>query len=219
MSRTLTNAIVLTVLYLLVIQILALNADNAASNDTQTTALAEMENSFEEVNRARCFNHTLQLSAKTLLKPFNTGMSSAQLPVEEEGTLSLDDKGLTLLDDNSTDGDDNDDKGISEDDLSDDNESEGKDDDGIDELEVLDKNEREKILADTAVVRQTVSKVRINSVQVPHRLSLTAGSTIIFRNHSLDNHCAPSLANHLYPSGIQAPSHSSRCCHTVELNI
>ncbi|KAF8871162.1 hypothetical protein BD779DRAFT_1429401, partial [Infundibulicybe gibba] len=42
-------------------KILAFNGDNATSNDMQTCKLAVLPNSFEEVNRVRCFNHTLQL--------------------------------------------------------------------------------------------------------------------------------------------------------------
>ena len=51
-----------------------MNADNATSNDTQGESLAEMPNSFALENRIWCFNHTLQLSAKTLLRPFNVGL-------------------------------------------------------------------------------------------------------------------------------------------------
>ena len=40
------------------------------SNDKQTSVLTGFPNAFEEPNRVRCFNHTLQLSAKALLKPF-----------------------------------------------------------------------------------------------------------------------------------------------------
>jgi hypothetical protein len=54
-----------------------MNADNATSNNTQSEALAGMANSYDEVNRVRCFNHTLQLSAKTLLRPFNTALGKA----------------------------------------------------------------------------------------------------------------------------------------------
>ncbi|KAJ7430554.1 hypothetical protein FB451DRAFT_944170, partial [Mycena latifolia] len=51
---------------------LGLTGDNATSNDTQTTFLHDNpKNSFDEVNRIRCFNHTLQLSAKGLLRPFS----------------------------------------------------------------------------------------------------------------------------------------------------
>lgn len=131
-----------------------------------------MKNAFEEVNCARCFNHTLQLSAKTLLKPFNAGMSLAQMTVDEEETPGFNDEvpTPTLLDDDAGDDEDdndNDNEGFHEEDLGNDeepgNEDGNEDDDGIDELEDLDEEERKKILADTAVVRQTVSKVCINS--------------------------------------------------------
>ncbi|KAG1741576.1 uncharacterized protein EDB91DRAFT_335401 [Suillus paluster] len=58
-------------------RILAVNADNATANDSQTTKLASLDNSFESVNCVRCFNHTLQLAAKALLKPFNSESLSA----------------------------------------------------------------------------------------------------------------------------------------------
>ena len=51
-----------------------MNADNATSNDTQSETLTEMPDSFDLENHVRCFNHTLQLSAKTLLRPFNVGL-------------------------------------------------------------------------------------------------------------------------------------------------
>ncbi|KAG1876087.1 hypothetical protein C8R48DRAFT_591520, partial [Suillus tomentosus] len=46
---------------------LTFNGDNATSNDMQTTKLGQLPNSFAKENCACCFNHTLQLSAKTLL--------------------------------------------------------------------------------------------------------------------------------------------------------
>ncbi|GBE84099.1 hypothetical protein SCP_0600770 [Sparassis crispa] len=55
-------------------KILMFNGDNATSNDKQTSELAKLPNSFEEANRARCFSHTLQLSAKSLLQPFNSAL-------------------------------------------------------------------------------------------------------------------------------------------------
>lgn len=51
-------------------QILLFTADNATSNDKQTDYLSGLSNSFEELNQVRCFNHTIQLLAKALLKPF-----------------------------------------------------------------------------------------------------------------------------------------------------
>ena len=53
----------------------AVNVDNVTANDKQTTKLNALPNSFEEENRVRCFNHTLQLSAKSLLAPLNPAIS------------------------------------------------------------------------------------------------------------------------------------------------
>ena len=50
-------------------------------------ALAQMENTFEEVNRACCFNHMLQLLVKSLLKPFNAGLSSTTQAFEDGGPM------------------------------------------------------------------------------------------------------------------------------------
>jgi hypothetical protein len=61
----------------IVLQILGVTADNATSNDTQRKKLARMDNSFLEQNHVRCFNHTLQLSAKALLRPFNPALGKA----------------------------------------------------------------------------------------------------------------------------------------------
>ena len=35
-----------------------------------------LPNSFEELNQVRCFNHTIQLSEKVLLKPFSSAGST-----------------------------------------------------------------------------------------------------------------------------------------------
>jgi hypothetical protein len=181
-----------------------------------------MDNAFEKINRVRCFNHTLQLSAKTLLKPFNTGRSSAHMAADEEESHVFDNEVPMPSDagDDSDDDDDSDDIGSGEEDLGDAvDEPEDEVGDGIDELNGLDEEEREKILADTAVVRQTVNKVRMNSFWLLHCLSLIAGPAIIVCYHSLDNYCTPGLAGHLHARRIQAASHPSRCCHPVELNI
>ena len=110
----------------------AVNADNASPNDTLTTKLDQLDNTFEEENRARCFNHTLQLSAKALLKPFNIGLSG----------------NVTDDDDHSTQ-DDNGDSAIVEDDEADEGDKEervedNKDnkDNNINELEELRKTSR-----------------------------------------------------------------------------
>src|ERR1700722_5668054 len=119
---------------------LAMNADNAAANDMQTTVLAQFDNSFEEEQGARCFNHTIQLSAKALLRPFNPALGK----VTEEGVIDNDNDmpNLEALDNGDGDGDDDD------------------ADDGVDELDELDAAEREELLEGTAVVQGTVQKVR-----------------------------------------------------------
>jgi hypothetical protein len=131
-------------------KILSFNGDNATVNDKLTKKLASLDNSFEECNRVRCFNHTLQLSAKALVQPFNAGMSSAH-----NATLA----GDQVEDDNEDDDceeinmdgvDNNDDE---------DDDNDDDDDDAVDELEMLSEEEREEILNDTAIVRQTVTKV------------------------------------------------------------
>jgi hypothetical protein len=53
----------------------AVNADNAMANDKQMTKLDSLNNSFEAANCVCCFNHTLQLSTKALLAPFNPAIS------------------------------------------------------------------------------------------------------------------------------------------------
>ena len=162
---------------LTIIQILALNADNATCNDMQTSALGVMENSFEEANCACCFNHTLQLSAKTLFKPFNVGMSLTKLASEEEETDNLNNEIWTLWDkgtvgDDESDGDEEGDKeayGDDRDALDGSNKPNDADTDETDKLNQLDEQEQEKVLADTFVVRQTVTKVHSD----PFQLDLT----------------------------------------------
>ena len=125
----------------------AVNANNATSNDTQTTKLDQRDNTFEEENRVQCFNHTLQLSAKALLKPFNIGLS---------GKATDDNNELTQDDDNDPamvgDGGDKEDE---EEQASEDNDE----DDKIDELEELNEDEWNRVLQETAVVHETVTKV------------------------------------------------------------
>ena len=119
---------------------LVMNADNMAFNDTQTTILAQLNNSFKEDQRAQCFNHTIQLLAKALLQPFNLALGK----VMEEAVIENDNDmpDLEALD-NDDDNNDDDDA-----------------DDGVDELDELDAAEHEELLEGTAVVQGTVLKVR-----------------------------------------------------------
>lgn len=64
--------------------------DNATSNDKQTEHLNQFPNTFDSVNRVRCFNHTLQLSVKALLRPFASAASTTS-PAETYTAGSSDD--------------------------------------------------------------------------------------------------------------------------------
>ena len=98
-----------------------------------------------------CFNHTLKLSAKTLLCPFNAGLGKTT-KVGDNGDVD------DLLDQEDED------KDVKDEDAKDEDDDEGLPDvpdidDGIDELDVLDVEAHEGIIADTAAVHETVSKL------------------------------------------------------------
>ena len=118
-----------------------MNADIATLNDTQGETLAGMPNSFDLENCVHCFNHTLQLSAKTLLCPFNVGLGKM---TEDGHNNDVDD----LLDEELDNSDDNNNDSLlgvlGVDDI----------DDGINKMNELDADEWEVMLADTAAVHQ-----------------------------------------------------------------
>jgi hypothetical protein len=92
---------------------------------------------------------TLQLSTKTLLRPFNTALSSK---VADNGDTSEDeeeDLPIQVLDEE----------------FEEEEERQGnKDDDGIDELDMLSEVEQTEILEDTTAVHATVMKVHNHNV-------------------------------------------------------
>ncbi|KAI0281500.1 hypothetical protein BC826DRAFT_923056, partial [Russula brevipes] len=136
-------------------KILAFNGDNATSNDKQTRHLHRLPNAFEEVNRVRCFNHTMQLSAKALLRPFDATI----LPVEgddmendvlSEGPDDVDvETGFEDSDDESNNGQAD----------GEETESEDNDGNGSDPLDELDEEEQEELLQNTAAVSTALNKV------------------------------------------------------------
>ena len=131
------------------------DADNATTNARQTTKLTTLDNSFEEANYVQCFNHTLQLSTKALLTPFNMAISQT---AAQGNKMPEDDDNQLVPHENVYDkfaSDDNDDN---------DNESEEvvdevDEDDGIDELDKMSGVEQEWVLENTAEVHETVTKV------------------------------------------------------------
>ena len=146
-------------------KILSFNADNASCNDTQTASLCTLDNSFEEENRVRCFNHTMQLSAITLIRPFNAGMTSDPL-FDELGAAALVDVDLGDGDDEDEDEDDEGDDVPS-------SEEQDDIDDGIDKMEQLTDGEKETLIQDTKEVRGTVSKLRNLAFAIIHSSTLS----------------------------------------------
>ncbi|KAL6298789.1 hypothetical protein BKA93DRAFT_743456 [Sparassis latifolia] len=133
-------------------RILAFTGDNATSNDTQSSKLDELPNSFEEANRVQCFNHTLNLMVKSILKLFNH-KTKDQGASSEPSDENDDDELPDLLSDSDDSDDDGDDEGESWD------LSNLDDPEEVDELEELDVAEKSILLADTAAVRSTLVKV------------------------------------------------------------
>jgi hypothetical protein len=138
---------------------LAFNADNATSNNKQTVNLARKKNTFEECNHGHCFNHTVQLAAKALIKLFTACISSA---TTEDDDVASDDN---MVEVEAVEDNDDDDTLWDKDDVS---EAFDEVEDDIDEMNELDDKVWEKLLEDTAVVRQAVSKVRIQSRVARH---------------------------------------------------
>ena len=106
-----------------------------------------LPNSFEELNWVQCFNHTIQLLVKALLKPF----SSARLTETNNETKNDDDSMLELqaMDDED---DEEDDPDVDDED----NEEEE------DLLAELDDDEREELINNTEAVRTMLNKVCLN---------------------------------------------------------
>ena len=51
-------------------QILGVTCNNTTANNIQVRELVALPNSFDATNQIRCYNHTLNLAVKALLKPF-----------------------------------------------------------------------------------------------------------------------------------------------------
>ena len=127
-----------------------------------------MKNAFEEANHACCFNHMLQLSAKTLLRPFNVGMSPMNPASEEEESGDLNNEILTLLNEDAVSDDEMDgDKDSNEEvhggeELDDGNKPDNADSKEPDKLNQLDNQEQERVLVDRLLVWQTITKVHFD---------------------------------------------------------
>ena len=72
--------------------ILSVDANNASTNGMQTTKLDELDNSFNKENCICCFNHTMQLSAKALLKPSTSVLSGKETNDNEMAITEIEDR-------------------------------------------------------------------------------------------------------------------------------
>jgi hypothetical protein len=186
----------------------AFTGDNATSNDTQVAWLQEKNNSFDASNHVRCFNHTIQLSCKVLLKPFTSCIASS---VTDNNDM-LDLEGV----------EEDDDKDESEDKVEDlayntDNDT----DDDINELDALSGEEKATFLEATVAVKEAVTKVRTLSFMrtlLPFLDDATGLKTVV-HNHPLDYNHIASMALYLQGQPPQAQFDSTRCCHPMELHL
>jgi hypothetical protein len=120
--------------------------DNATTNDVQTKRLEEFPNAFESVNRIRCFNHIMQLSAKALMKPFTSPATSGD---DNDNDNDIDTMNPDIADFSGDD--DGDDDGCSNDD-----DHRGD----VPAFDALNGEEHDELLANTEAVRETLSKVK-----------------------------------------------------------
>jgi hypothetical protein len=117
--------------------------------------LDELPNTFDELNRVRCFNHTIQLSAKGLLKPFYSVRSIETDNETEYGDDSV--LSLQALDDEEKS------EGEGEDDPNADNDDKDEDEDP---LGALDDDEREELINNTKAVCTTLNKVCLSPFSI-----------------------------------------------------
>ena len=166
------------------------NADNASSNRTQVEALEKMDNNFDGDNYVRCFNHTLQLCAKALIKPFNMAICGKK-SAEEDEEGDVDGKDMPDLEDVQYEDD--------EEDTDDTDVEDGDDiDDDVNELDELDDKERDKLIVETTAVRLAVSKVSSSYCSEFWTKNIYAASTTLLCHHSFDDYRSSCLAPNLW---------------------
>jgi hypothetical protein len=151
----------------------------------------------------RCFNHTIQLSAKALLRPF-----SASPTVTDNDNGSKDEEHPEKIYKDHKDGrSDNDNNGEDHD------HSDNGDDDGEEEedpLDVLDEEAHEQLLEDTVVVRTMLNKVCtvISCFLSIYSCLISLDLKTIFCCHPLNNYSSSCMAQDLYCSQTFCLLHS-----------
>lgn len=131
-------------------KILALTSDNATPNDTMAEVLDQILPSFDGMNaRGRCFDHIVNLCAKSVLKPFDIEkkkVGEAVSAAEEAVQALLEDVDLYSAGLDLPAGED----------MDEDDDAEGF----IDEREEMDEEERENLEESIAPVKLVLTKVR-----------------------------------------------------------
>jgi hypothetical protein len=156
---------------------LTFTGDNAKTNDVQTDRLEEFPNTFESVNRIRCFNHIMQLSAKALMKSFTSPAASGD---NDDNDDDIDIINPVIAD--FAGDDDGDSDGCSNDD------DYGGD---VPAFNALDGEEREELLANTEVVHETLSKVIIRSI-LANEMMIGPQASLCYSSFHYD--CPPGMA-------------------------
>ena len=159
-----------------------MTADNASSNAIQVAALYHLKNLFDKANRVRCFNHTIQLTGKVLIKSFNAGMGKAE---DGENSISGASSLKVFNEDDNDNNNNNGDAGLSKD-------SEVEDDDD----EILSKEEHSSLITNTLEARKMVFKVYLGFFSVLSNVTnlfLTASATLLC-DYLFNYHCTSSVA-------------------------
>ena len=100
------------------------------------------------MNRIRCFNHTLQLSAKALLRPFSSDKkddADKEVPLDVDDDDDDDDLGMPALEGVDDDGDND-------------------DEDDEDPFDALSDEEQVELTENTEAVREVITKVCISNI-------------------------------------------------------
>ena len=145
------------------------------------SVLAGLLNAFEEPNEVQCFNHTLQLSAKALLKPFY----SARLLDTNDNINS--DNGISVLqvadDEEEENGDENED-------AMDDNKDKQEEEDP---LTILDNDKRGILIQNTEAVCTMLMKVCMFLLFVLLSVAALGSQTLLCRC-PFHHHCPSCMA-------------------------
>jgi hypothetical protein len=139
---------------------LSVTVDNASSNDTLVTELADRNAHFAgDMSRTRCFLHIVNLVAKSLIREFDAPKSKASMADDPELVKLTAD--IEIEDARTADEDPNKDA-----------ESEDNEEGWVDELYLLEEEEREQLMDSIRPLRLVLAKVTVLNVNC-NSLALT----------------------------------------------